>query len=91
MQFSTEFIFFNFWVPLLVQLLRIQAFPSFPIQHEQQYGPLWIMRPTWEIWMVVCNMCCFIFLSAAAAFAGMMYLFVRQKYFVGYLGERTQR
>ncbi|KAF5916371.1 hypothetical protein HPG69_017605 [Diceros bicornis minor] len=26
-----------------------------------------------------------------AAFAGMMYLFVRQKYFVGYLGERTQR
>ncbi|OWK00657.1 ALOX5AP [Cervus elaphus hippelaphus] len=26
-----------------------------------------------------------------AAFAGLMYLFVRQKYFVGYLGERTQR
>ncbi|XP_047409107.1 arachidonate 5-lipoxygenase-activating protein isoform X2 [Sciurus carolinensis] len=25
-----------------------------------------------------------------AAFAGLMYLFVRQKYFVGYLGERTQ-
>ncbi|KAM9173480.1 arachidonate 5-lipoxygenase-activating protein [Pangshura tecta] len=28
--------------------------------------------------------------QAAAAFAGLMYLFVRQKYFVGYLGERTQ-
>ncbi|OWK61579.1 Arachidonate 5-lipoxygenase-activating protein [Lonchura striata] len=28
--------------------------------------------------------------SAPAAFAGLMYLFVRQKYFVGYLGERTQ-
>ncbi|NXT34027.1 AL5AP protein, partial [Pelecanoides urinatrix] len=27
---------------------------------------------------------------APAAFAGLMYLFVRQKYFVGYLGERTQ-
>ncbi|XP_032467256.1 arachidonate 5-lipoxygenase-activating protein isoform X1 [Phocoena sinus] len=26
-----------------------------------------------------------------AAFAGLMYLVVRQKYFVGYLGERTQR
>ncbi|KAL7983393.1 hypothetical protein Chor_000269, partial [Crotalus horridus] len=26
----------------------------------------------------------------AAAFAGLMYLFVRQKYFVGYMGERTQ-
>lgn len=26
-----------------------------------------------------------------AAFAGLMYLLVRQKYFVGYLGERTQR
>nr|XP_023477069.1 arachidonate 5-lipoxygenase-activating protein isoform X5 [Equus caballus] len=26
-----------------------------------------------------------------AAFAGLMYLFVRQKYFVGYLGERRQR
>ncbi|XP_038202119.1 arachidonate 5-lipoxygenase-activating protein isoform X2 [Arvicola amphibius] len=25
-----------------------------------------------------------------AAFAGLMYLLVRQKYFVGYLGERTQ-
>nr|XP_040137560.1 arachidonate 5-lipoxygenase-activating protein isoform X1 [Ictidomys tridecemlineatus] len=25
-----------------------------------------------------------------ASFAGLMYLFVRQKYFVGYLGERTQ-
>ncbi|XP_007448004.1 PREDICTED: arachidonate 5-lipoxygenase-activating protein [Lipotes vexillifer] len=25
-----------------------------------------------------------------AAFAGLMYLVVRQKYFVGYLGERTQ-
>nr|XP_023477070.1 arachidonate 5-lipoxygenase-activating protein isoform X6 [Equus caballus] len=25
-----------------------------------------------------------------AAFAGLMYLFVRQKYFVGYLGERRQ-
>nr|XP_056714890.1 arachidonate 5-lipoxygenase-activating protein [Euleptes europaea] len=25
-----------------------------------------------------------------AAFAGLMYLFVRQKYFVGYMGERTQ-
>ncbi|KAM8977623.1 arachidonate 5-lipoxygenase-activating protein [Pelodytes ibericus] len=25
-----------------------------------------------------------------AAFAGLMYLFVRQKYFVGYLGEKTQ-
>lgn len=29
--------------------------------------------------------------SVPAAFAGLMYLFVRQKYFVGYLGERTQR
>ncbi|KAF4788060.1 Arachidonate 5-lipoxygenase-activating protein [Turdus rufiventris] len=28
--------------------------------------------------------------DAPAAFAGLMYLFVRQKYFVGYLGERTQ-
>ncbi|XP_063160520.1 arachidonate 5-lipoxygenase-activating protein [Candoia aspera] len=28
--------------------------------------------------------------QAPAAFAGLMYLFVRQKYFVGYLGERTQ-
>ncbi|KAJ6662343.1 hypothetical protein lerEdw1_012507 [Lerista edwardsae] len=28
--------------------------------------------------------------QAAAAFAGLMYLFVRQKYFVGYMGERTQ-
>ncbi|XP_067418842.1 arachidonate 5-lipoxygenase-activating protein [Emydura macquarii macquarii] len=28
--------------------------------------------------------------QAASAFAGLMYLFVRQKYFVGYLGERTQ-
>ncbi|XP_050793305.1 arachidonate 5-lipoxygenase-activating protein [Gopherus flavomarginatus] len=28
--------------------------------------------------------------QAAAAFAGLIYLFVRQKYFVGYLGERTQ-
>ncbi|GAB0180350.1 arachidonate 5-lipoxygenase-activating protein [Grus japonensis] len=28
--------------------------------------------------------------NAPAAFAGLMYLFVRQKYFVGYLGERTQ-
>ncbi|XP_066449566.1 arachidonate 5-lipoxygenase-activating protein [Eleutherodactylus coqui] len=28
--------------------------------------------------------------QAAAAFAGLMYLFVRQKYFVGYLGENTQ-
>ncbi|XP_071592965.1 arachidonate 5-lipoxygenase-activating protein [Heliangelus exortis] len=27
---------------------------------------------------------------APAAFAGLVYLFVRQKYFVGYLGERTQ-
>ncbi|KAF7250930.1 Arachidonate 5-lipoxygenase-activating protein [Varanus komodoensis] len=25
-----------------------------------------------------------------AAFAGLMYLFVRQKYFIGYMGERTQ-
>lgn len=29
--------------------------------------------------------------TVPAAFAGLMYLFVRQKYFVGYLGERTQR
>ncbi|XP_063474934.1 arachidonate 5-lipoxygenase-activating protein isoform X3 [Symphalangus syndactylus] len=29
-------------------------------------------------------------LPIPAAFAGLMYLFVRQKYFVGYLGERTQ-
>uniref|UniRef100_A0A803JVP5 Arachidonate 5-lipoxygenase-activating protein n=1 Tax=Xenopus tropicalis TaxID=8364 RepID=A0A803JVP5_XENTR len=28
--------------------------------------------------------------QAPAAFAGLMYLFVRQKYFVGYLGEKTQ-
>ncbi|XP_058041428.1 arachidonate 5-lipoxygenase-activating protein [Ahaetulla prasina] len=28
--------------------------------------------------------------QAPAAFAGLMYLFVRQKYFVGYMGERTQ-
>ncbi|XP_078513267.1 arachidonate 5-lipoxygenase-activating protein [Lissotriton helveticus] len=28
--------------------------------------------------------------EAPAAFAGLMYLFVRQKYFVGYLGEKTQ-
>uniref|UniRef100_A0A8D0H2J2 Arachidonate 5-lipoxygenase-activating protein n=1 Tax=Sphenodon punctatus TaxID=8508 RepID=A0A8D0H2J2_SPHPU len=28
--------------------------------------------------------------QAPAAFAGLMYLFVRQKYFAGYLGERTQ-
>lgn len=28
--------------------------------------------------------------QAAAAFAGLIYLFVRQKYFVGYLGEKTQ-
>lgn len=34
---------------------------------------------------------CFILYPAPAAFAGLMYLFVRQKYFVGYLGERTQR
>lgn len=33
----------------------------------------------------------FTFYPAPAAFAGLMYLFVRQKYFVGYLGERTQR
>ncbi|XP_029458502.1 arachidonate 5-lipoxygenase-activating protein [Rhinatrema bivittatum] len=28
--------------------------------------------------------------QAPAAFAGLMYLLVRQKYFVGYLGEKTQ-
>ncbi|KAM4701099.1 arachidonate 5-lipoxygenase-activating protein [Discoglossus pictus] len=28
--------------------------------------------------------------QAPAAFAGLLYLFVRQKYFVGYLGEQTQ-
>ncbi|XP_044298688.1 arachidonate 5-lipoxygenase-activating protein [Varanus komodoensis] len=28
--------------------------------------------------------------QAPAAFAGLMYLFVRQKYFIGYMGERTQ-
>ncbi|XP_053165759.1 arachidonate 5-lipoxygenase-activating protein [Hemicordylus capensis] len=28
--------------------------------------------------------------QAPAAFAGLIYLFVRQKYFVGYMGERTQ-
>ncbi|XP_069495614.1 arachidonate 5-lipoxygenase-activating protein [Ambystoma mexicanum] len=35
--------------------------------------------------------CAGIFCSQApAAFGGLMYLFVRQKYFVGYLGEKTQ-
>ncbi|XP_063300944.1 arachidonate 5-lipoxygenase-activating protein [Pelobates fuscus] len=35
--------------------------------------------------------CAGIFCSQGpAAFAGLMYLFVRQKYFVGYLGEKTQ-
>uniref|UniRef100_A0A8C5Q842 Arachidonate 5-lipoxygenase-activating protein n=1 Tax=Leptobrachium leishanense TaxID=445787 RepID=A0A8C5Q842_9ANUR len=35
--------------------------------------------------------CAGIFCSQGpAAFAGIMYLFVRQKYFVGYLGEKTQ-
>ncbi|KAM9321175.1 arachidonate 5-lipoxygenase-activating protein [Gastrophryne carolinensis] len=35
--------------------------------------------------------CAGVFCSQApAAFAGLMYLFVRQKYFVGYLGEKTQ-
>ncbi|KAJ7320235.1 hypothetical protein JRQ81_019746 [Phrynocephalus forsythii] len=28
--------------------------------------------------------------QAPAAFAGLMYLYVRQKYFVGYMGERSQ-
>ncbi|ETE63346.1 Arachidonate 5-lipoxygenase-activating protein, partial [Ophiophagus hannah] len=32
----------------------------------------------------------FLLSYAPAAFAGLMYLFVRQKYFVGYMGERTQ-
>lgn len=40
---------------------------------------------------LVCLMPSFVFYPAPAAFAGLMYLFVRQKYFVGYLGERTQR
>ncbi|KAM4795251.1 arachidonate 5-lipoxygenase-activating protein [Rhinophrynus dorsalis] len=35
--------------------------------------------------------CAGVFCSQApAAFAGLMYLFVRQKYFVGYLGEKSQ-
>ncbi|XP_053552926.1 arachidonate 5-lipoxygenase-activating protein [Bombina bombina] len=35
--------------------------------------------------------CAGVFCSQApAAFAGLIYLFVRQKYFVGYLGEQTQ-
>ncbi|XP_066555807.1 arachidonate 5-lipoxygenase-activating protein [Amia ocellicauda] len=33
------------------------------------------------------GLCCS---QAPAAFAGMMYLFVRQKYFVGYMGETSQ-
>lgn len=40
---------------------------------------------------LVLVMCSSVLYAAPAAFAGLMYLFVRQKYFVGYLGERTQR
>lgn len=42
-----------------------------------------------ETCAAVCNV--LFYPPAPAAFAGLMYLFVRQKYFVGYLGERTQR
>uniref|UniRef100_A0A452URT5 Arachidonate 5-lipoxygenase-activating protein n=1 Tax=Ursus maritimus TaxID=29073 RepID=A0A452URT5_URSMA len=65
-----------------------QAPPNWTARSESQDGQNCVdAYPTFLVVLWSAGLLCS---QVPAAFAGLMYLLVRQKYFVGYLGERTQ-